>query len=94
MENVRMWSEKVFSMINDGRLKTAWSDRYAIKDIQRDTYKIGTRLNSNKAEKRSDQNNSNNWFHREINEEHDGRPCIPWNKGGKLWIQYVTWCSA
>ena len=43
-----MWSEKVFSMVNDGRLESGWSDRYAIKDIQHHVYAIGVHLNENK----------------------------------------------
>ena len=32
----RRWSEKIFKMIADGRLKNGWSDQIAIKDVQRD----------------------------------------------------------
>ena len=81
-ETVLMWSEKVFAMVNDGRLKQGWADRYEIKDIQRDIYAVGVRLNgsnTSKTEKRSDQN----WSFREFNEETDGKPCVIWNKGEK-----------
>ena len=40
----RLWSEKVFDMIDDGRLPHAWSDHYAVKDIQRDAYAVGNRI--------------------------------------------------
>ena len=32
----RTWSEKVFNMFDDGRLPRGWSDKQAIKDVQRD----------------------------------------------------------
>ena len=76
-----MWSEKVFSMVNNGRLESGWGDRYVIKDIQRDVYAIGVHLNENKSEKKPEQTNGNNWYHREINIETDGKPCVLWNRG-------------
>ena len=80
-ETVLLWSERVFSMINDGRLKDGWADRYAIKDVQRDIFAVGARLNAKKPDKRSEQNNQPNWFFREFNEDLEGKPCSIWNNG-------------
>ena len=63
-------------MIHDGRLSSAWLNRYAIKDIQRDVYATGTRVDKKEAEKKSNQNSGTGWFHREINEDTDGKPCV------------------
>ena len=58
-ETVLLWSEHMFTMVNDGRLKDGWSERYAIKDVQRDIFAVGVRLNANnKSDNNSDQNNS------------------------------------
>ena len=37
----RTWSEKVFNMFDDGRLPRGWSDKQAIKDVQRDACLVG-----------------------------------------------------
>ena len=47
----RIWSEKVFDMIDDGRLPHAWADHYAVKDIQRDAYAVGNRVSQNKYQR-------------------------------------------
>ena len=47
----RIWSEKVFDMIDDGRLPHAWADHYAVKDVQRDAYAVGNRLHVNKYQR-------------------------------------------
>ena len=46
------------------------------QDIQRDVYATGKRLDKTQAGEKSDQNSSTKWFHREINEEVDGKPCV------------------
>ena len=59
-EMVLLWSERVFSKVNDGLLKDGWADRYAIKDIQRDIFAVGVRLSSEKSDKKPEQNNPSN----------------------------------
>lgn len=93
----RQWSETVFIMIADGRLPAAWSDRYAIKDVQRDICAVGTRLEklkpATKTTKRTETSNAaattNNYEPKapgeytkpEYNKEVDGKPCHDWNWG-------------
>ena len=93
----RLWSEKVFDMIDDGRLPHAWADHYAVKDIQRDAYAVGNRVNQQKRSNnntRSAQSNSTNSYNnshatssgshdsrQDFNRETDGKPCNPWNWG-------------
>ena len=45
----RQWSEAVFTMIGDGRLPYGWEDQYAIKDVQRDSCVVGTRISTKQA---------------------------------------------
>ena len=42
-ETCRLWSERVFTMMDDGRLPRGWADIYAIKDVQRDAIAVGNR---------------------------------------------------
>ena len=34
-ETCMWWSERVFTMIDDGRLPHGWADEYAVQDVQR-----------------------------------------------------------
>ena len=43
-ETCRLWSERVFAMMEDGRPPLGWADAYAIKDVQRDAISEGLRL--------------------------------------------------
>lgn len=85
-ETSLMWSERVFSMIDDGRLKKGWEDLYAIKDVQRDVHSVGTRITQKKRKpdnyKRSEETNTYEYTKRaEFSSETDGRPCHQWNWG-------------
>ena len=42
-ETCRLSSERVFTMMDSGRLPKAWNDLYAIKDVHRDAIAIGNR---------------------------------------------------
>ena len=43
----RLWSERIFSMMDDGRLPNAWAEVFAIRDVQRDAITVGTRIGGN-----------------------------------------------
>ena len=93
----RLWSEKVFDMIDDGRLPHAWADHYAVKDIQRDAYAVGNRVTQQKrannntrntqASSTTGYNNSHatssgsHDSRQDFSRETDGKPCNPWNWG-------------
>ena len=94
----RLWSERIFDMIDDGRLPHAWSDHYAVKDIQRDAYAVGSRIaqpkranGSRHAQTAPTATHSNAHTtasgnhdgRQEFNRETDGKPCSPWNWGSE-----------
>lgn len=93
----RQWSETVFTMIADGRLRHGWKDRYAIKDVQRDVCAIGTRAERPKqavrAPRRYDAPASTTTYaatearpatdhtRPSYDKDLDGKPCQQWNWG-------------
>ena len=72
------WSEKVFRMIEDGRLADGWTDAYAIKDVQRDICLLGTRAKSVSQEYKPYDYRSRPSY----DKLSDGNLCKEWN-GGK-----------
>ena len=67
-----VWSEKVFAMINDGRLEQGWLDKIQIEDIQRDVCAIANREVVCKK-------NQNPITYKEFNPDIDGKPSKSWN---------------
>ena len=93
-ETCRLWSEQVFTMIDDGRLPHAWDDRYAIKDVQRDACAVGIRIGSTGKtqyhakpyvqQTHSVSHQGGAHEHRQdYNRETDGKPCNAWNWGNE-----------
>lgn len=82
-----LWSERIFSMIDDRRLPRGWADIYAIKDVQRDAQAVGTRLatkkkKTNEYQKRQEDYGGHDYGGRtEFSTVTDGRPCHQWNWG-------------
>ena len=70
------WSEKVFRMIEDGRLASGWTDGYAIKDVQRDICLLGTRAKLAPESKPYDYKSRPAY-----DKLSDGTPCKEWNEG-------------
>ena len=93
----RQWSEAVFTMISDGRLPSGWEDKYAIKDVQRDSCLLGTRASVKQVSKQgvaesnirqneysagsSAGGRQKDFIRREYNKDSDGAPCRQWNWG-------------
>lgn len=90
----RLWSEKTFAMIGDGRLPGGWDDMQAVKEIQRDVCMVGNRVDA-ASQRRSytgqratstqftTQSNTTQDTKTEYNRETDGKPCHPWNWGNE-----------
>ena len=97
-ETCMWWSERVFTMIDDGRLPHGWADEYAVKDVQRDAFAIGVRTTARPQRtqtstaprqaapangyKARQTNTTYNDQRQEFNRETDGKPCNAWNWGG------------
>ena len=79
------WSEKVFKMIEDGRLANGWLDAYAIKDVQRDVCLLGSRAKPAQGEPK-------NTFEYKPKAPYDkltdGVPCRLWNNGKDCGSQF------
>ena len=98
-ESCMWWSERVFTMIDDGRLPHAWADEYAVKDVQQDAFAIGVRTTarpqrtqataavrqtpSSSAPKTRQNSNTYTDNRQDFNKDTDGKPCHPWNWGGE-----------
>lgn len=88
----RLWSEKVFSMISDGRLPHGWAGQIAIKNTQTDVCLIGTRADLTAQKKQYTQRGTNHNTQAtnysqdgkpEYSKEVEGKPCHPWNWGNE-----------
>ena len=80
-ETCLTWSERIFDMIDDGRLKMGWSDLYAIKDVQRDVCAVATRLAVIKKYTAKSDFSDNSSYRSVYSKEADGVPCPEWNEG-------------
>ena len=79
------WSEKVFRMIEDGRLANGWSDGYEIKDIQRDVCLLGVRAKLAPTEGKLPFEYKSRPQYDKLS---DGTPCGDWNSGKDCGFQY------
>ena len=97
------WSEKIFRMLEDGRLINGWLDGYAIKDIQRDICMLGTKANQAPSESKNNFEYKPKIPYDRLN---DGTPCKTWNSGKDCGFQFshgnaptrechlCSWCIA
>ena len=79
------WSEKVFRMIEDGRLANGWLDAYAIKDVQRDVCLLGSRAKPAPGEQKSTFEYKPKAPYDKLT---DGLPCKLWNNGKDCGSQF------
>ena len=82
----RRWSEKVFKLIVEGRIKDDWNNQYKIKDIQRDIIALSNKsAASSKSTYKSNYTSSNSTYTpqtaKEYKKDRDGKPCHSWNWG-------------
>lgn len=85
----RRWSERIFKLLAEGRLKGGWSNEVYIKDLQRDYIALGQRNTGEKYgrneyfRKGKGEDNIDNGYHvgRTYEKEKDGKPCYAWNWG-------------